>query len=662
LYNPKHNVEIGHRQHGFLLTINNNLKQAIMRKLITLFVLTFFVTVAYSQTITWAYLQWEGSTTITEGQSFEAGATVFADGLTNAVVSTTGEGMTCEIGYSSSNTDPSLTGWTWSSIPFKEDWGDNFYFQGTLPGLTKGIYFYTFRFKLGADPYKYAGTSGLWNGTSSVNKSFTVNPATLSHVTWAGLQWEATTTITQGQSFEAGAVAFADGLTNAVTSTTGEGIICEIGYSSSNTDPSLSGWTWSTISFNADWGDNFYFQGSVSGMSPGTYFYTFRFKLGTDEYVYAGTDGLWNGTSSVNKSFTVNPTPSHITWAYLQWEAPATITEGQSFEAGAVAFADGFTNAIVSTTGDGMICEIGYSSSNADPSSSGWTWSSVPFNADWGDNFYFQGVLSGVPAGSYFYTFRFKLGDDSYKYAGTNGLWNGTSSVNKSFTVNPIPASITWAYLQWEASTTISEGQSFEAGAVVFADGLTNVVNSTTGEGITSDIGYSSSNTDPSSAGWTWQSVLFNADWESNFYYQGFLTDVPVGEYFYTFRFKLGDDPYKYAGTDGLWNGTTSVNKTFTVNSLTDIASNEFKTPSISAHPNPVTKGVINLVLNNLTAGEYSFILVDMAGQVIQNNKLLCDTGTNIFNIPTTAAKGIYLLQLSSAHNTRRLNMKTVIE
>jgi hypothetical protein len=504
-----------------------------MKKLITLFVLIILGTSAFSQTVSWAFLQWEAAATITEGQSFEAGAAVFAEGLTNsATASTTGEGMVCEIGYSSTDSDPSLTGWTWSSIPFNADWGNNFYFQGTLPGVPAGTYFYTFRFKLGTDPYKYAGTNGLWDGTGSLNKSFTVVPAIASHVTWANLQWEASTTITQGQSFEAGAVAFADGLTNAVASTTGEGMICEIGYSSSDTDPSTSDWTWSTVPFNADWGDNFYFQGMASGMLPGTNYYTFRFKLGTDDYVYAGTDGLWNGTSSLNKTFTVNPTPSHVTWAYPQWEASATINEGQSFEAGAVAFAEGLTNAVVSTSGEGMICEIGYSSSDTDPSSAGWTWSVIPFNADWGDNFYFQGSLSSVQAGSYFYTFRFKLGDDAYKYAGTNGLWDGTGSVNKSFVVNPA-----------------------------------------------------------------------------------------VG-----------------------------------------IASNVSDNPSMSVYPNPVNNGVINLALNNLRAGEYKLIMMDLTGKVIQRTKLSCTTGTNIFNIPVSVAKGTYLLQVSSPDNTGKLNLKTVIE
>ena len=44
---------------------------------------------------------------------------------------------------------------------------------------------------------------------------------------------------------------------------------------------------------------------------------------------------------------------------------------------------------------------------------------------------------------------------------------------------------ITWANLQWCASSVINEGDDFEAGSCVFADGITNSVDSETGEEIT---------------------------------------------------------------------------------------------------------------------------------------------------------------------------------
>lgn len=347
-----------------------------------------------------------------------------------------------------------------------------------------------------------------------------------------------------------------------------------------------------------------------------------------------------------------------ISWAYLQWAASTTINQGQVFEAGAAVFADGLTNTMNSTTGEGITCELGYSSNNTDPSTSGWTWTSIAFNGDWGNNFYYQGTVSGIPAGSYYYTFRFKLGTDAYKYAGTNGLWNGTSSVSGTFTVNPAPAEITWAYLQWAASTSISAGQSFEAGATVFAEGLTNTVTSTTGEGMTADLGYSSSNTDPSTTGWTWSPVSFNADWGNNFYFQGSASGIPAGSYFYNFRFKIGTGAYKYAGTDGLWNGTSSLNGSFTVTSFTTV--NEVATESpIVLVQNPATNGILRLNFNKSIPGNYTLRLFDATGRLMLSQ--IVDGATSEMQLQTADySKGFYTLQVITPEN-KTIGMKVII-
>ena len=113
--------------------------------------------------ITWANLQWKSAGSINEGDAFEAGSRVFADGITNAMESQTGEDITCEIGYSLNDTDPSGEGWTWTSSWFNGDWGDNFYYQGRIEGLSAGTYYYTFRVRNADGPYKYAGSNGLWD-------------------------------------------------------------------------------------------------------------------------------------------------------------------------------------------------------------------------------------------------------------------------------------------------------------------------------------------------------------------------------------------------------------------------------------------------------------------------------------------------------------------
>ena len=63
-------------------------------------------------------------------------------------------------------------------------------------------------------------------------------------ITWANLQWNAGTSLTEGGIFEAGCCVFADGITNVLESTTGEDIICQIGYSTANTIPDGDDWTW----------------------------------------------------------------------------------------------------------------------------------------------------------------------------------------------------------------------------------------------------------------------------------------------------------------------------------------------------------------------------------------------------------------------------------
>ena len=127
-------------------------------------------------------------------------------------------------------------------------------------------------------------------------------------VSWANIQWhQDPATIAIGEGFEAGSKVLVDGLTNAKESATGEEIVCEIGYSLSDDPVNGSDWTWNACAFNADWGDEFYYQGKTAPVSEaGTYNYAFRYKVNANSgWVYAGTDGLWDGSTSVCGTFVV---------------------------------------------------------------------------------------------------------------------------------------------------------------------------------------------------------------------------------------------------------------------------------------------------------------------------------------------------------------------
>lgn len=265
--------------------------------------------------ITWANLQWAVSTVIAEGTKLEAGCCVFANGITNAMESATGEDIVCQIGYATDNSRPDGSEWVWFDCPFHSDWGDNFYYQGYIEEeLPAGIYYYTFRVRNGQGAWKYAGTNGLWDGTDNVNGSFEVKSSSPEEpdysglvISWANAQWFATDVVERGQVFEAGSCVYIEGLTDLEESAVdGMGVVGQIGYSASP-DPHGEDWIWTDGWWNGDWGNNFYYQGKTPEINEsGTYYWTFRFKMGkSGEWVYAGADGLWDGAGNNCKTFTV---------------------------------------------------------------------------------------------------------------------------------------------------------------------------------------------------------------------------------------------------------------------------------------------------------------------------------------------------------------------
>ncbi|WP_188618677.1 beta strand repeat-containing protein, partial [Cloacibacterium rupense] len=92
----------------------------------------------------------------------------------------------------------------------------------------------------------------------------------------------------------------------------GSGVTVEFGYSSSNTNPNT--WTnWVNAAYKEDSGndDRYTINNFGSSLSAGTYYYTFRYRVGTCEWVYGGYNaGNWNGTTNTNGVLTVNSPPA----------------------------------------------------------------------------------------------------------------------------------------------------------------------------------------------------------------------------------------------------------------------------------------------------------------------------------------------------------------
>ena len=169
--------------------------------------------------------------------------------------------------------------------------------------------------------------SFLFPATDSTTFNITV---TNNDVDWCNLQHPANDTIFLGNEYNVYARVFEDGITNP----TGKGdyISAWIGYSSTDSDPSGSDWTWISATYNIDVDNNDEYIINLGGEinSTGTYYYASRFSLDSTHFKYGGYNanggGFYDGISNINGVLVVRinnaPTLSSI--------ANQTLTEDNS--------------------------------------------------------------------------------------------------------------------------------------------------------------------------------------------------------------------------------------------------------------------------------------------------------------------------------------------
>lgn len=154
--------------------------------------------------------------------------------------------------------------------------------------------------------------------------------------------------------------------------------------------------------------------------------------------------------------------------------------------------------------------------------------------------------------------------------ASSTGVTNETVSCSGS-----VYGSIDWANLQWPPTGTVSSGGDLDVYAQVYEAGLTDPAGQAAG--ITAWIGYSTSNSDPST--WTsWLPASYSGDVGNN---DEYITNLGAaiaapGVYYYASRFQLGSGSYYYGGfVGGAWDGTTNVSGVLTVTGTTAVIINE---------------------------------------------------------------------------------------
>ena len=255
--------------------------------------------------IDWANLQWPGSGSITVGGAYNVYAQVYEPGVTDGAGQ--GTGITCWIGYSTSNTNPNT--WTnWVPTTYNSDNGNNDEYTANIGAVisTAGTYYYASRFQLGTSPYVYGGFSGgFWTVGTNVSGQLTVTAAP--QIEWANLQWPGSGTIAASATYNVYAQVYKAGVTDAVG--LGAGITTWIGYNTTNTNPNT--WTnWVAATYSSDQGNNDEYLANLGSAiaTPGTYYYASRFKLNAADYVYGGfSGGFWDGTSNISGVLSVYP-------------------------------------------------------------------------------------------------------------------------------------------------------------------------------------------------------------------------------------------------------------------------------------------------------------------------------------------------------------------
>ncbi|HZW62995.1 MAG TPA: choice-of-anchor J domain-containing protein [Flavobacteriaceae bacterium] len=112
--------------------------------------------------------------------------------------------------------------------------------------------------------------------------------------------------------------------------------------------------------------------------------------------------------------------------------------------------------------------------------------------------------------------------------------------------------------LQWPASGAIDDGDTFNVYAQCYEAGVTDATASQV-PGIECWIGYSTSDTSPDGAEWTWIPASFNNNAGNN---DEYLLDLGTtigspGTYYYASRWSFNDGPYTYGGiqSDGSYGG-----------------------------------------------------------------------------------------------------------
>lgn len=360
----------------------------------------------------------------------------------------------------------------------------------------------------------------------------------------------------------------------------------------------------------------------LSGLTPTSVYY---FRI----YTYSSS------TSTTSDFEVCVGTPSTETLEYynLQWPASGTITDGDGFNVYAQCYEAGLTD-VTSGQAPGIECWIGYSTSDTDPSGTGWTWVAAAFDSEQGNNDqYILDLDASVGVGTYYYAARWSQDLGPYTYGGIQadgsygGIWGDDNNISGVLTVNPPPPPANDDCANATAITAFSNGDTQDASAATNNSGF---ISSCTLSGMNDGVWYTFEVID---AGTIVVDVTGLTGWdpEVNVYSGSCGTFTCVGDS--DACCGGADEQITFAATAntqywvniGYWSGTTdgsegpltidiSTTDTATLNPTLSIEENQFA--DFKYFPNPVSHALTLSAQQNIQ----NVAVYNIMGQEVMNS------------------------------------------
>jgi hypothetical protein len=621
------------------------------------------VAVTVNGLITWANTQSPTSGAICSNGTFDVYGQVYIPGITEGA--SQGANVTAQLGYSTTNTDPST--WTnWVNATHNPAvTGNNDEYMGTLSGLAGNTYYYAFRYSYNGCAYVYGG----YSPPSAASNSWTINAG------GGGAIIGSSTTNGGGSSGINSSNGSAFGLFNSSGGTAeairnfpaiivGQTVQFDMDNGYVNSGGPTIGVGLQNASGQNVW--EIFFAGGAAGysvngslLSPAVPYtanglrITFTLLTAT---TYSATIQILNGGATYGPYTGTLQSPG----------SGQSITRFRAFNynAGSGANYDFFVNNIVTPSFyDNAATYSSIANGTQSTTSVGGIWNSPtiyngtltvttsPTTSNAGSN---QTICEGTSAtlaanspsvGTGAWTITSGPNTNTNQLTSTSAnnpvftpttagtytlVWtisNGSCTSFSEVTINVTSGILNFVNTQFPGSAAICVGQSANVYGQVFEPGVTP--NDGQDANIEVQVGYNTSNDNPNS--WNplnWSNATYNTYVTGNNdeYLGTFGSALSAGTYYYAFRYRLNNCAWQYGGYSisggGTWDGTNNINGILTIYSNT----------ATSMTPSSICAGVSNVAVTGSNAGSYELFVNGVSQGV--------PSATNSWTIPGPLSTG----------------------